>query len=197
MFYFDPDGIKLIKKGTVIEFYNENSDYYTESIRSGDRFLVKRTAPVNFKESIIIPGNSYIDIDFSNSNTGLKLYPTNKRTIYQVLISFIYDDNTIAILPMIPLGSYLFRLEDSTMYPEITDPIRVNIGAIYPSDSKYPNYNISTIFNEDLEPFYLRLVNTCNEDVKLTFKFIINKLYVEKTNETPNMIVDHYTMFRW
>ena len=181
---------EMLKENDTVKFIGD----FTDSIKSGDTFIVERTAQVNYEISIILPPTDTTTIDL----TEVGLYPESEKTLYEILVG-LKGGKDILIYPQIPAGKYVWRLEKSLMTP---NPSRENLrylGEISVDDSPYndPRLRIHTI--KDLEPLLFVLYNDGSDYEKLVMKFFVNKCKIEKIEgiaEVTRKIL-HFDLLRW
>jgi len=191
-----------LKVGDVIQFVYVDEKEFTSSIKHGDKFLVKKTVMIPFSRGWIIPPEDYIGLDFSNSDSGLKLYPTSEDTIYEIFIGF-RGHKTFLVFPVIPAGNFVLRLQESSMYPDLDNDITRYLGALkpYESPAEEPKFRVYGI--KDFEPFYLYIYNDSDDYRKIILDFSINMVEVERLKGAeaekyaPTRYVYHYDLLRW
>lgn len=193
-----------LKEGDVIEFVTEEpGGMFTENIRGGDKYIVKKCIIIPYTIGKIVPSSDYVILDFSNqSDNSLKLYPTTTDTFYEILIGF-RGHKDFVIQASIPAGSFPLRLQETTMYPDLDDATKRWLGAFKPdeSPSDAPKLRIHTL--KDMEPLYFYAYNVGSSYEKLILDFAINKLLVEEipaeqSERYPTTrYVYHYDVMKW
>jgi len=147
---------------------------------SGKLFkVVDEPIIVPYAASYILPSEDYKDIDLSNSNAGLKLYPEDTKVLYQCAVGFKPGSYITHIY--VPKEKYVYHLAESSMYPDLTSATLKYLGAKRPSDSPAEAPLLFLYFIKDAPAFYLRPYVL--EDVayeKCTIEFTINKCKLEE-----------------
>lgn len=162
----------LLTRGSWVYFTNKHKKKWA----SGKLFEVnKEPILVNYPVSYVLPGDDYKEIDLSNATNGLNLYPEEEKTLYEIGVGF-KDGEYIVHIWIPTTDSYIYRLNESTMYPAITNATLKYLGAFNPetSPAKMPLlyfYVIKDIEAFHLTPYVLELVDF----EKVTIEFKINK----------------------
>ena len=183
----------LLKPGDLIQFVAPESETeFIPGIKNYSVWRIKDVKDCNFKTGIIIDGTdftnfsskgyNFTDIDLSNSQTGLKLYPNEPMVLNQIIVGFRGEDDTIVHV-MCPSGKYLQALQDIQMYPSTMDPFKVEIGAISPKDSPIDNPKLTLEAVKDYESIVLRVVNLSADYRKLNIWFRVRSCKFEKVPE--------------
>jgi len=176
MFRIFTETPELLRKGRLLKFQGD----FNDTIRNNDVVEITQSVVISYKKGFIIPPDDRIAIQLDNSANGLRLYPTDDDTLYEILIGFKWDGNFL-IYPQFPAGRYLWRLDDPTMYPDPTaDDERRYVGAIKPEDSPSKKPKVRTYTLKDMEPLILEVSNVGNDYGKLIFEFTINKCRFQK-----------------
>ncbi len=181
---------KLLREGYVVKFIGD----FTDSVKSGDTFIVERTVQVNYEISVILPPADTTTLDLSY----LGLYPESEKTLYEILVG-LKGGKDILIYPQIPVGKYLWRLEKSLMTPNPAVESLRYLGKISVGDSPYndPRLRIHTI--KDLEPMIFRIYNDGSDYEKIVLKFLVNKCRIERTTYSEKIMREilHFDLLRW
>ena len=156
---------------------------------SGKLFYVtEEPILVKYPKSYILPGSDYKDLDLSNSDSGLKLYPEDEGVLYQCAVGFKLGDYIAHIY--VPKDKYVYALGESTMYPNVDDADKLYLGAKEPSDSPHTSPLLFLYFIKDGPAFYLRpyvLQSVTYE--KVTIEFNVNKLKLTEVINPPEDMI--------
>ena len=173
----------LLKKGSWV--------YFTEGWKkaawewAGGKLFEVSEEPllVRYAKSYILPENDWTEIDLSNSEGGLKLYPTEVGVLYQCAVGFKPGNYIVHIY--VPKEVYVFGLGHSSMYPNPNDSDLKYLGAKTPEDSPADAPTLFFYFIKDAPAVYLKpvvLEGTGFGFEKVTVVFHINKC---KLKEIP------------
>lgn len=178
--YVKPEDL-LLTKGSWVYFTKQWSD--THKWAKGKLFEVENEPPiVPYAKSYVLPGADYKDIDLSNSDAGLKLYPEDEGVLYETALGFKTGDFLVHFY--IPKDKYIYSLAYPGMYPLVTDADLKYLGAKTHLDSPHTAPLLKLFFVKDLPAFILRLYVLEGVDFeKVSLVFQINKL---KLNEIPS-----------
>ena len=167
---------ELLKVGNLVKFVGD----FTDNIPDGTIVEVQNAVVVNFRKGFIIPPNDRIEILLDNSTKGLNLYPTQDDTLYEILMGF-KADGSFLMYPQFPAGHYIYRLQESTMYPDTdANDYRKYVGAFKPEDSPIDKPKLRTYTLKNLEPLILEISNEGSDYGKLIIDFTINKVQFRK-----------------
>ena len=138
---------------------------------------------VRYPKSYILPGADYKNIDLSNSDAGLKLYPEDEGVIYQCAVGFKPGDYITNIY--VPgTTKYVYHLADATMFPDVTNATTRYLGAKRPQDSPASTPLLFFYFIKDGPAFYLQpYVLESVSFEKVSIEFNVNKC---RLTEIPN-----------
>lgn len=177
----------LMQKGAWVYF----SDKWPGTWKwcSGKLFEVsEEPILVTYPVSYILPKSDYKDLDLSNADAGLKLYPEDEGCVYEAVIGFKPGDYITHVY--IPREKYVFALGESTMYPDVTDASKLYLGPKWPSDSPHTSPLLFLYFIKDGPAVYLRpyVLESVTYD-KVTIFFYVNKAKLsEIANPSGDMI---------
>ena len=168
----------LLRKGAWVRFSDGWPDPHGWA--KGRVFVVaNEPLVVPFQASFILPGNDSRDVDLSNAAGGLKLYPTTAGVLYQIAVGFKPGNYLVHIF--IPRDRHIFALGESTMFPNVSDPILKYLGAKTPADSPFGSPLLFFYAIKDQPAIVLRLVVDAGVDFeKVTIGFQVNKLRLQE-----------------
>lgn len=176
---------------------------FTDEVKEGDTFRIDKVQQLVYEQTLIIPSNDYTQIDLSSeTTTSLGLYPTNPKTLYEILVG-LKGGKDILIYPQIPAGKFFARLEKPELFPNPTVTQLRYLGYIDVETTPYnePKLRIHTI--KDLEPLIFLIYNDGPDYEKLIMKFIVNKCLMERLTPqeaagiTIYREIEHYESMRW
>lgn len=134
---------------------------------------------VNYPTQKLLPVNDYKDIDLSNATGGLKLYPENESVVYEIMLG-IKKGDFITHFYTPSTSNWIYRLGNSTMFPDVTDADKRYLGAKEPEDSPADAPTISIYTIKDGPPFYIRPYVTAGTYESCRYVFHINKCKVRE-----------------
>lgn len=153
---------------------------------------------VTYPYSRILPASDYKDLDLSNADAGIKLYPEDEGVLYQCAVGFKPGDYITHVY--LPKDKYVYSLGESTMFPDVSDASKLYLGAKRPSDSPHTSPLLFFYFIKDGPALYLRpyILESVTYD-KATIEFHVNKTKLsEIENPSEEMIkralrISYYT----
>jgi len=158
---------------------------FTDVLKDGDILEITEAVEVSYRMGFVIPPNDRVLLKFDNSEEGLKLYPTSTDTFYEILMGF-KADGVFTIYPQFPAGHYIWRLDETGMYPdpdaEEGAPNKY-LGGFKPEDSPIDKKVVRTYTFKDLEPLVLEIWNHGTDYGKLIVDFDINKCKFKKLSQ--------------
>ena len=170
----------LLSQGSWIRF----SERHKKSWCRGKLFeVVEEPILVNYPVSYTLPGDDYKDLDLSNSTSGLKLYPEDEFVLYQIGVGLKVGDYIVHVY--IPgVESYIYRLDEQTIYPDITSATLKYLGAFDPESSPFNAPLLYMYVFKDVDAFFLRpyILEGCDFE-KVTIGFRINKCKLRELTE--------------
>lgn len=169
--------VKILLPGWWLKF----SDQFPaplEHVR-GKTFKVSKNVQVRYSLSYILKEACYKDVEFSNEDSGNKLYPYDTLDLYELIIGF--SPGQYYAIPYFPADQPLYRLGYPTMTPVMSDSDLKYLGRIDPEDSPTSNatFKIYTLYK--LKPLYLRLI--ADDGVayeKCTLELLVNRCKLEE-----------------
>ena len=169
--YVKPEDL-LLTKGAWVKF----SAQHKKSWARGKLFEVIDTPMlVNYPVSYILPGDDYKDIDLSNATGGLNLYPEAEYVLYQIALGFKPGDYIVHIY-ISGTDKYIYRLAETSMYPDISSATLKYLGAFDPESSPFDAPLLFLYAIKGVDPIYLRPYVLEGVDYeKVTMLFKINK----------------------
>jgi len=176
---------------------------FTDEVQENDMFVVERTQQVVYEQTFIIPSSDYTQLDLSSeTTTSLGLYPTNPKTLYEILVG-LKGGKDILIYPQIPAGKYFARLEKPELFPNFAVVATRYLGIYDVETTPYdePKLRLHTV--KDLEPLVFIMYNDGSDYEKLVMKFLINKCMIDKVSPeeaekiTVYREIQHYEALRW
>lgn len=190
----------LLLPRQYVKFVGED---FTDEVKEGEMFKITRTQQITFDYSVILPPGDFTTLDLSSEGTtSLGLYPTNPKTLYEILVG-LKGGKDMLLYIQIPAGKYFARLEKAELYPNPAVPQLRYISPITVEDTPYnePKLRIHTI--KDIEPIVFQIYNDGPDYEKLVFHFLINRCFMERL--TPEEItkvekyreIQHYEYLRW
>lgn len=197
--YVKPEDL-LLRKGSWLKFSDAWPDTPAKWAKGKVFAVSEEPLIVPFQASYILPGADYKDIDLSNATAGLKLYPENEGRVFQIAVGF--KPGQYLVHTYIPTPRYIYALEDSSMFPDVTSAANKYLGAKVPEESPFdaPLWQLFAI--KDMSAFMLRLYVLDGVDFeKVTLGFWINKCML-KVIESPTpeqrekaLLLRYYTEF--
>ena len=191
---------KLLQEGYYVHFTKAWPAEF--SAISGKYFQIAETNVVPHDIHHIIPTNDYRDVDLSNSAGGENLYPENQNTLNEVVLGF--KPGTYLAQVYIPAGEAMSRLEQASMFPDVTSTTLRYLGQRTPTDSPYDDKRIFMYFVRNLEPIIYRMfVDTGIDFEKVVMGVMVNKCRLsEIKNPTPDherlaKVIRYYSELRW
>lgn len=175
----------LLQKGSWVRFSTGFPS--THKWAKGKTFEVSLDpVVVPYELSYIIPEDDYKDVDLSNSTAGEKLYPENEGVLYQIAMGFKPGDYLTHVY--IPKDKYIYKLGDSSMYPDTAHVKKRYLGAKTNKESPdtAPLLNLYAI--KDMDAFFLRfyVIDDAVAFEKCTAQLFINKCKLLELEEpTP------------
>lgn len=167
-----------------IRFSDKFPDYLDHV--KGKTFRIDKQVQVTYELSYILKEACYKDVNLSNEDTGVKLYPDNAENLYEVLIGIKPCNGYI--IPYFPADQPIYRLDYPTMLPLMSDAALKYLGNIKPEDSPPENPRLKLYLLYELKPVILRLV--CDDGVdydKVTLKFTINRCHMSEEKPPENV----------
>jgi len=191
---------KLLQEGYYVQFTKAWPAEFSSI--SGKLFQIAETNVVPHDIHHIIPTNDFRDVDLSNSAGGENLYPENVNTLNEVVLGF-KPGNYLAQV-YIPAGEALSRLEQASMFPEVTNVVTRYLGQRTPTDSPYGDKRIFMYFVRNLEPIIYRMfVDTGIDFEKVVIGVMVNKCRLSLiAAPTPDQVrlakvIRYYSELRW
>ena len=189
--YVKPEDL-FLRKGSWVRFSQAWPDSPAAWARGKTFVVSQEPLIVPYQASRILPGNDYTDIDLSNATAGLKLYPESEGRVFQIGVGF--KPGQYIVHTYVPTPRYVYSLEDSSMFPDVTSATLKYLGAKVPEESPFdaPLWQLFAI--KDMVAFILRLYVLDGIDFeKVTVGFWINKCMLSeipkpvdpKTIKTP------------
>jgi hypothetical protein len=160
---------------------------YLKSGKTGKTYRIAKSVQVTYPLDYTIKEACYKDINLSDENAGVKLYPYAKGNMYEMLIGL--HEGNYYIIPYFPSGQPVYRLDYSTMTPLVSDASLKYIGNIKPSDSPVENPVFKLYLFYKLDPIILRIVADDGVDyTKVILEFTVNRCALEEDTPPPNVI---------
>ena len=191
----------MLQQGSWVKFSNQWPDAHKWA--KGNVFAVTDTPiMVDFPISYVIAGGDYIDVNLGNLPTGfaknsLNLYPANEQVLYEINIGFKNYD-FFAQIGIPSATNYVYRLGQSFMYPNVTDPIMKYLGKKDYSDSPAHAPLLKLYAIKDMPWAYLRLVALEGKNFeKCAVSFQINKCNLSPISAPTSQQVQQATMIKW
>jgi len=191
---------KLLQEGYYVYFTKAWPAEF--SAISGKLFQIAETNQIPYDIHHIIPANDFRDVDLSNAAGGENLYPESVNTLYETVAGF-KPGNYLAQV-YIPAGENLSRLEQASMFPNVTSVTLRYLGQRTPTDSPYDDKRIFMYFVRNLEPLIFRMfVDTGVDFEKVVIGFMINKCRLSLIKiPTPEQerlakVIRYYSELRW
>ena len=170
--------------------------YFTPAWRidwaAGKYFKITEAVLVPWDRGFIIPGNDHKDLDLSNAEGGLLLYPEAKGICYEILVGLKPGNYQVGVYIPGP-RDYLLALADAAAFPDLADPERRYLAAITPEDSPYNNPLLKLWAVEDMPKWILKVhVREGVDFEKAIISFRVNKLELEEIPQPAQ-----YTTIKW
>lgn len=99
---------------------------------------ITETVLVPYDVGRITPGSDEINLNLSNADGALKLYPSAESNIYEILVGLKPGAYQLGVYIPGP-DNFLLALGDSSMRPDVTDADRRYLGKFAPEDTTYEN----------------------------------------------------------
>lgn len=162
----------LLVEGSWVKFTNNWPDTYEWA--KGNCFEVIEAQLVKYPDSYILPGGDYKDVDLSNADSGIKLYPADENVLYEIALGLKPGDYFIILY--VPKDLYVHALGEKSMYPIITDADKKYLGAKYPEDSPHTSPLIKLYAIKDGPAWYIRQYVDGGVDFdKVSIEYNVNK----------------------
>jgi len=182
--YVKPEDLMLQRGGWV---YFTASWPDTHKWCRDKTFEVDRSLVVNYASSYIIPGGDYKDIDLSNAAGGVKLYPTGEGVLYEILLGLKPGEYLVHVY--VPKDRYIYSLAESSMTPNVEDPLLKYLGALRWTDSPHNCPLIKLYAVKDMPAFILRLYALEGVDFeKVTIEWHVNKCELKEIAKTDEVV---------
>lgn len=178
--------------------FSANFPDYLKHVKN-KTFRIARQVQVAYELSYILKEACYKDINLSNEDTGVKLYPDADDNLYEMLIGF--KPGNYYIIPYFPADQPIYRLDYATMTPLVSDAALKYLGTIKPADSPAEDPKFKLYLVHELKPVILRLVADDGVDYeKITMEILINRCNMsEETPEekVPVKKVEYLDALKW
>lgn len=152
------------------------SDGFPEQLSyvKGKTMRIDKQAQVTYELSYKLKEACYKDINLSNEDTGVKLYPDSSENLYELIIGL--KPGNYYMIPYFPADIPIYRLDYPTMTPLVSDSSLKYLGNVKPSDSPAENPTLKLYLVYQLKPIILRLVSDDGVDYeKCTLQFTVNR----------------------
>jgi len=176
---------------------------FTDAWQLGDvsdkLFNIKVSNQVTYVIHEIIPVNDEILIDLSNGTaTSKNLYPTAVNWLYEINIGFRPGNYMVYV--QVPVGTYMDRLHEASMRPNVGNVTMRYLGAFKPEDSPSGDKRLFIYAVRDLEPIILETyVDSGSDFEKVVMDIVVNKCELEEiVNPTQDQLrkaleISYYT----
>lgn len=171
---------RLLQEKQLVQFSSRWPD--RTGIEPGAVYRVDSRQEVGYDLHYIISPSDYKDLNLSDQEAGLKLYPTVNDHLYEIAVG-LKDGNYLLHFHS-PAGDYLYRLEYTGMSPRLDDPKQRYLGAMTPEDSPYDNPMLTIYTLRDMDPFFIRVYVDSGDYEKVVLGLTINRAILSKV-ETP------------
>lgn len=179
---------RILLPGWYVKF--EGFPDYLSSVKDKTMRVVKQVQ-VHYELSYILKEATYKDINLSNEDTGVKLFPDAGENLYEVL--FGLKPGNYYIIVYFPADQPIYRLDYPTMTPLPSDAALKYLGIINPDASpvESPTFRLYLVYN--LKPVILRIVADDSVDyTKATLDILVNRCQMAEgkppDNVTPKSI---------
>lgn len=171
---------------------------YLSHVKDKTMRVVKQVQ-VHYELSYILKEACYKDINLSNEDTGVKLFPDIGENLYEVLIGL--NPWNGYIIPYFPAEQPIARLDYPTMTPLVSDAALKYLGTIRPEDSPLDNPTFKLYLVYNLKPVILRIVADDSVDyTKATLDILVNRCQMAEgkppENVTPKSIF-YLDVLKW
>ncbi len=193
--YVKPEDL-FLRRGSWVRFSDSWPDTPAKWAKGKTFTVSEEPLIVPYQASRILPGADYADIDLSNAVAGIKLYPETEGRVFQIAVGF--KPGQYIVHTYIPTPRYIYSLEESNMYPDVTDATRKNLGAKVPEESPFdaPLWQLFAI--KDMSAFVLRLYVLDGIDFeKVTLGFWINKCLLTEIPSPTKEQLDKALLLRY
>ncbi len=171
MFRISNQPIELLRPGHTVEFVGDWPE--TKKNRS---FEVVAAQQVPYIVDRVYPTADYNDLDFSDeSNFGL--IPDDAKTLYQILLG-LKGGNGWIVYPMLPVGHYLNRLEESALVPTPGSATLRHLGGFTSEQSPFDDPRVEFHTVKDVHAMTLRAYNNSGKFTKMIFNFLVNRCHI-------------------
>lgn len=166
--------------------FSPNFPDFLDHVKGKTMQVVLQTQ-VTYEVSRKIKEACYIDLNLSNEDTGLKLYPDAANNVYEMLIGL--KPGNYYIIPYYPANDPIYRLDYSTMLPLVADSSMKYLGTIKPSDSPVDNPTFKLYLVFELKPIILRIVADDGVDYeKATLEITVNRCQMKEGTPPDNVV---------
>jgi len=173
-----PEAWKKILLNRQVVYFN-GSDFPD---RVADKyFRIKRRQTINYSSAFILTGKTgdqpIADI---NLEEDAGLYPTNPKSLYEILIGIKSTQGSMLIYPRAPINDYYLTLEKGGYAPTFDSPEKRYIGSVSEetSPADKPTLRYHTV--KDLNSVGLRVANDSVMDDKAVLSMVVNRCLLEE-----------------
>lgn len=158
---------------------------YLSHVKDKVMKVVKQTQ-VHYELSYILKEACYKDVNLSNEDTGVKLFPDAGENLYETI--FGLKEGNYYLLVYFPAEQPIYRLDYPTMLPLVSDAALKFLGTIRPEDSpvENPTFKLYLVYN--LKPVILRIVADDGCDyTKCTLSILVNRCLMAEGKPAENI----------
>lgn len=167
------------------DYYVRFSDYdrWPDHVQ-GKLFRISQKQEVEYLDSYTLPGNDYKDINLSNQDAGIHLYPDSDTMLTELIVAF--KPGKYLVEPMYPAGHPIYRMDYSTMIPDVTNADRRWLGTWKPESSPIEDPKIKFYLVNTETPIIFRTYVLPGVDFeKCIFYFLANRCNIGNPIVTP------------
>lgn len=153
----------LLQKNHLVTFssYKDWPDHCR-----GKTFQVLQKQETTYQIPYTLPGNDYRDINLSNQEAGVKLYPTGVNRLTELAIG--WKEGEYLIQPQFPAGYPIYRLDYESMIPKIDDAALRWLGCFTPDMSPDDDPRVRLYLVHQLNPIIFRTYVVAGVDFEKT-----------------------------
>jgi hypothetical protein len=167
---------RILLPGYWVKF--ESFPDYLSHVK-GKTMKVVKQAQVHYELSYILKEATYKDVNLSDEDTGVKLFPDIGENLYETV--FGLKPGNYYIIPYFPADQPIYRLDYPTMTPLVSDSALKYLGTIRPEDSPVENPTFKLFLVYQLKPVILRIVADDGVDyTKATLDILVNRCQMEE-----------------
>lgn len=171
---------KVLLPGHYVKISSAFPD--TVCANRGKVMKVEKTTQIIWQRSLIVKEACYVDLNLSNDSGQELLYPNDASNIYEVLVGM--RPGNWYMIPYFPASQPIWRLDEPTMTPTMSNPALKYLGIVRPENSPVENTTLKLFLFYKLKPVILRVIADDGVDYeKCRLEFLINRCQL--VSDTP------------